>query len=288
MEFYGEKIKIELQEIQKNNGVKLTGLLMTDAASNIAPTIYLEDFYKEYQKEKEISQIILDIIRAYDKVRRHQKIDMDFFSDYERAKERVCFKLIHYGRNRELLQQIPHIPYLNLAIVFYYAYENAALGKGTILIRHSQKEQWGISVEELYKVAMENTRRLFPPRVVNIREVLSDILGGEGTGEDQSFCPNGNEIPMYVLTNPDKILGAAGLLYSDQLKKVADRLQSNLFILPSSVHEVILLPDCGEKPDTLRSMVVEVNGTQLAGEEVLSDSVYYYDRSCERTEIVCE
>ena len=287
-EFYGEKVKIELQEIQKNNGVKLTGLLLTDEASNVAPAIYLEDFYKEYQRKKEIGQIILGIVRAYDNIKRHQKIDMDFFSDYNKVKDRVCFKLIHYERNRELLQQIPYIPYLNLAVVFYYAYENAALGKGTILIRHSQKEQWGISVEELFGVATENTRRLFPPRVAGIREVLTDMLGEKTEEEEPCLFSDMEEIPMYVLTNPDKMLGAAGLLYSDQLKRIADRLQSNLFILPSSVHEVILLPDCGEKPDTLQRMVMEVNDTQLAREEVLSDSVYYYDRSREKTEIVCE
>lgn len=214
----------------------------------------------------------------YVRVRKNQKIDMEFFNDYEKVKERICFKLIHYKRNESLLHGIPHFAYLNLAVVFYYAYEGKELGKGTILVRNSHMKSWGVTREELYQAAKENTRRIFPPELVNMEDLIQRMTEREEVEE---------LFPMFVLTNTCKQFGAVCILYKEQLEQVAAKMKKNLYLLPSSVHEMILLPDCGERPETLRRMVEEVNETQVAEEEILSDSVYYYDRMVGQVSLLC-
>lgn len=269
-DYMGNEVKVEIREVRKNNGVFLTGLFLSEEDGNVAPTIYLDGYYQDYRKGRRKENIALEIVQMYVRVRKNQKIDMEFFNDYEKVKERICFKLIHYQRNEALLHGIPHFVYLNLAVVFYYAYEGKELGKGTILIRNSHMKSWGVTQEELYQAAKENTGRLFPPQVISMEELVQGMM--EEEKEDVEL------FPMYVLTNSSKQFGAAVIMYKEQLEKVAERTGKNLFILPSSVHEVILLPDFGEKPQTLKNMVEEVNETQVAEEEILSDSVYYYDR----------
>jgi len=290
-EFYGESVKAQIEEVEKNNGVKLTGLILFNEQTNISPAVYLDDYYKEYRRGRKVSDIVVEIIRIYNRIDNRAKIDMDFLKSYETVQERVCFKLVHFGRNEALLQEIPHIPYLDLAIVFYFAYESEALGKGSVLIRNSHLTDWNVSVQELYRNAASNTKRLFPVKIMNIDELAADLTGEERTVETDCFSqifPEKEALPMYVLTNRSKQFGAAGILYQDQLKKMAEQLKNNLFVLPSSIHEVILLPDHGENPCSLKFMVREVNETQVAEEEILSDSVYYYDRETDKVRILCD
>lgn len=290
-EFYGESVKVQIEEVEKNNGVKLTGLILFKEQTNISPAVYLDDYYKEYRRGRKVSDIVLEIIQIYNRIDNRAKVDMNFLKSYETVRERICFKLVHFNRNETLLREVPHIPYMDLAIVFYFAYESEALGKGSILIRSSHVEEWNISVQDLYRCAAFNTKRLFPVKVMNINELVEDLTA-EQRADEADECPQifpeKEALPMYVLTNRAKQFGAAGILYPEQLKKMADRLRNNLFILPSSIHEVILLPDHGENPDSLKFMVREVNETQVAEEEILSDSVYYYERETDQVKILCD
>ena len=94
-------------------------------------------------------------------------------------------------------------------------------------------------------------------------------------------------VPMKVLTNDKRIQGAACVLYPGILEKISEESRKNLFVLPSSVHEVILLEDTGEEnPEDLKRMIYEVNRTNVAAEEVLSDSLYYYDRKQKNLRII--
>lgn len=290
-EFYGESVKAQIEEVEKNNGVKLTGLILFKEQTNISPAVYLDDYYKEYRRGRKVGDIVAEIIRIYNRIDNRAKIDMNFLKNYETAGERICFKLVHFGRNEALLREVPHIPYLDLAIVFYFAYESDILGKGSVLIRNSYLKDWNISVQDLYRNAASNTKRLFPVKIMNIDELAADLTGEEKSDETDcsaQILQEKETLPMYVLTNRSKQFGAAGILYPEQLKKMADQLKNNLFVLPSSIHEVILLPDHGENPGSLKFMVREVNETQVAEEEILSDSVYYYDRETDKVRILCD
>ena len=114
-----------------------------------------------------------------------------------------------------------------------------------------------------------------PELLLPMSELLEELMGVQVEERELSF---------YVLTNKDKMFGASAMLYTEQMKRLAYRLQSDLLILPSSVHEVLLLPDDHDREyDFYRQMVQEVNATQVDPEEILSDSLYRYDR--EKAEI---
>ena len=203
-------------------------------------------------------------------------------------RDRICYRLISIKGNEELLKAIPYIEFLDLAICFYYAYQDKELGDGTILIYNSHMELWDTCTAELFGVAKRNTQRLFPWVCSSLAEVLDEIGAEDGgritAAQEDIFL---REMPLQVLSNVKRAHGAICMLYPDLLDRLAGNGQQNFYILPSSIHEVILLTDTGaESPGELKKMVTEVNRTQVAPEEVLSDSLYYYDSTDKRVKII--
>lgn len=309
-EFLGETVTVHIKEIIKNNGVRLHGLILLKEGYNIAPTIYLEAFYEEYVKGRELGSIVFEIARYCDEKHPIKSLDMQFFNDYEMVKKGIMLKLVNREKNKELLQQVPFVPFLNLAIVFYYSVVNEYLGNGTILIYNEHLEKWNITKKQLYQNAYENTKQKLGYRILNMQDVVRGLLREQITeniknemdekGETDSF-PTDVDVEMllqqmeqalfssvscdmFVLTNRTKNQGAVCMVYQEYLQEFADELGQNLFILPSSIHEVILVPDTGrENAMQLCRMVGEVNQTHMEPEDVLSDDVYYYDRVAKQT-----
>lgn len=284
-EFYGEEVKAEIKEVRKNNGVVLTSLLMTEGDTNVSPSIYMDGYYCDYIAGKGTDKIILDIINLYEEIRKKPKVDMEFFVVYEEVRDRICYKLINYYKNKEMLEGIPHIKYLNMAIVFYYAFNSPILGDGTITISNAHIENWNVSTEELFRQANENTPRLFELKIYGIEELVTSLAGKSADDLDENMRA-ALQLPMHVLTNTNRIMGAVSVLYPGALHKLAIKEGKNLFLLPSSVHEMIALADTGQDIDDLQRMVKEVNSTQVAEEEILADSVYYYDKNTGKIELL--
>ena len=140
--------------------------------------------------------------------------------------------------------------------------------------RQEYMKVWNITLPQIYEQAKRNTPKLLPYVLQTMLEVLGEFCDALDT--------NG-ALPMYVLTNQLKMNGAACILYPDALRECSQKMGSDLLILPSSIHEVILLPDDGSSNrEELREMVDEINRTQLEVEEVLSAQVYRYERKTNR------
>ena len=212
------------------------------------------------------------ICEVYEKRCRGIPFSLEYFLDFEKMKERIFCKLINWELNKELLNEVPNIPCLDLAVVFVCAVENEEFGNGSILVREEHRKLWRVSKELLYEYARENTFRLRPFELKSMEELIEDMV----EPEEKKLL---KEIPMYVLSNQKRVFGAAGLLYDRVLSDAGVRLEDDFYVLPSSVHEVILVPDhvAGSEKE-LRTMVHEVNHTQVEPEEILSESVYHYDR----------
>jgi len=215
----------------------------------------------------------------------------------------VC-KLISFDKNIELLQEIPHIRFLDLAIVFYCFIVNERIGSATIMVYNKHLKMWGTTTADLYINAIENTRRLLGYQITGIEDVMREMLienlrgkltETEASDTDEkmseekinefadtmldSMKQEGGRTPMYVLSNQEKINGAACILYPDLLLEFAEGLGRDLYIIPSSIHEVILVPALEEQEhESLSKMVREVNSTQVEEEEVLADHVYFFSR----------
>jgi len=262
----GEGCEIKLQEVMKNNGVLLQGLVILEPGSSVSPTIYLESLWEMYISGTEFNEITSRVIDIYRRELPKREVDMSFFREFPKVRPQICYKLINTKKNKTLLEQIPHVELLDLSLCFFYAYEDEQLGAGAILIRNSHMDMWNVTVEELMKAAQANTSRLYPWELTNMGDLI-----GEYTG-----CAI--DVPMKVLSNNRKVNGATCLIYPGVLARIAEKIGENIYILPSSVHEVIIMPHSEvPDPERVQEMVREVNATQLEPEEILSDSLYFYN-----------
>lgn len=275
----GDTYQVKINGVMKNNGILLQGLTMLQGGSNISPTIYLNNYYEAYEQGLvSMGAVVDDVLDTYERNKINSSVDICSFMNYEKIRNQIIFKLINTEKNRELLEDVPHISFCDLSIVFQCLVSEEMFGNATIMIHNAHMALWNLTVDELYARAAENTPRLHPYEIRSMRDIIRDIASEFGENEipEQDLA---EKTPMYVLSNKMHVHGAASMLYQDILKDFATALGNDMYILPSSIHEVILLPAQGDEDcEGLKQMVREINETQVEPEEVLSDSVYLFDR----------
>lgn len=288
-EILGEEYQVEIQKVTKNNSLELDSLVVLQKGKTFAPNIYLMPYYESYLVDTSIQEIAERICEVY---RQNCKpiLSEEFVFSLEKIKHLITYRLISFDRNRKLLNQIPHIKYLDLAITFQCLVRDDDDGIGTIRITNEHMKLWKISLDELKSYAAMNTSRLFPASIRTMKETIYGLLDYQmldfcGDEFDEIYdhfinsSPSENNPPMYILTNQKGINGASCILYHNLLYDFSNQIQSDFFILPSSVHEVILVPfQENLRKVSLEQLVQDVNRTQVAPEEILSDRVYYYSR----------
>lgn len=252
-------------EAVRNTDGTLTGLALPDGNA-IIPMVCLEGFYRKYREEGwSLMQVLGEIAKACEGYGTYRDVLAGAVADYGLMENRICYKLVSPGRNRELLESSPYIPWLDLAVVFYIP---AAVQDGSGLslpVDNALMEMWGITdAEELYAAAHANTRRIFPGSIRDMEEVFGEFAGRVN--------------PMYVATNTEMLNGACAVLYDGLLREVADRAGDDLYLMGSSVHEMVVVPAMDADPEELRRIVQDMNRLVVKESEVLSDSIYYYDR----------
>ena len=274
----GEEKRISFQSVEKNNGIREEAVVILEEGARIAPTIYLRGFFEDWKwGRKTMEEISRKILLQNARQEKEVDFSLDSFENYEKARGHVYFKLINYERNKVLLTKIPYIPYLDLAVVFYYRLEKGKFQGATMLIHNCNLEAWKIDPRQLLEDAVMNTSRKLPYSLQGMDALIRELSGDEDQG-----LYTGEEI-MYVLSNQEKCFGAAALLYPHLLSHISNIFRKNFYVLPSSVHECILVPDQGQYSRIeLTRMVREVNQTQVEADEILSDQVYYYDRQQEK------
>lgn len=286
----GEDYSVHTYKVTKNNSLELDSLVILQNGMNFAPNIYLLPYYEAYIQGADIKKLadrLCGVYRNYSV----PALNENFTFSYEDVKSFIIYRLVSYDRNKKLLEKIPHIRYLDMAITFHYLVREDNDGIGTIRITNEHMKLWESSLEALYLLAVNNTKSLFPSVIRSMDEVIlgmlkeemaldnengkSDHILGSILG-DQEYS---NQHKMFILSNEKGINGATCLLYENVLKDFTNLIHSDLFILPSSIHEVILVPyDRTITKEALIEMVRDVNYTQVARDEVLSDRVYYYSR----------
>lgn len=279
----GECYKVRLDDVRKNNGVVLRGITVTQDDSNISPTIYLNSYYEEYIKGRAtLINVVNDVMDTYHRNKVNQSVDMRYFLNYESVRQKIIYKLVNTGKNKELLEDIPHIEFLDLSIVFQCLVAQEDFGRASILIHNVHLKLWDVSVENLYQAAKENTQQLQGYEIKGMTEVLQEIMCAEDSEnftEDNERSSFSGSVPMYVLSNKSRVDGAACMLYPNLIQDFAEAIQSSFYIIPSSIHELLLLPTRHlEESQEIKSMIREINDTQVSAEEILSYSLYLYDK----------
>lgn len=252
-------IQVELHTTAKNNNTRKIGLVLMQKGINMSPTIYMEEFYSRYLGGEEIPVLVQLVRDLYEKIKVQQSYPFQDILSFRKVQDKICYQLIQRSANKELLTQIPCDEYLDLAVVYYILLENTAFGDATLLIRNEHLRQWNVSPEDVAEAARRNTSRLLPLDL----HPLTDY--------------------MYIMTNRARSLGAAVILYPGALEEAFKKLGGNFYLLPSSIHEMILVPEShGLRRTQLDVMVKEVNLKELEESEVLSDHAYYYSEKEKR------
>lgn len=278
-------VKASLYTAVKNNGKVKKGMLIEAPGVNISPTIYLEEFYQRFTGGESMDEIVGDILSFYEAIRCGQSWNASRIERYESIRDKIVFKLIHTEKNREILDDIPHMEMLDLSIVFYVLLDISQQGTATMTVGNQHMQSWNVTKEQLFSLACENAKRLLPAQLFTMQQAVDEILhsahggkknlleGAQGTDEDF----------MYVLSNPIRSLGAACIAYPEVLDMAGKILEDDYYVLPSSVHEVVLVPKSrGMEPQEMDAMVVEINETQVEEEEILSNHAYIYEREARR------
>lgn len=263
---------IHKNHVVKNNGLELDGIVILKKEERMAPTVYINDYFCQYEEGRSMDSIVKELIQIVtEEGKKKRPVIAKEFLSFSYMKDKIIYRLVNYEKNKSELEKIPHIRYLDLAITFHCLIKCEKEEIGTIRIQKEMMEQWNLSQSDIWELAKENTPKLFPIRIRTMNEVIADILQGE---------VEGIESEMFIFSNESGINGASVLLYEHALSNFAASYQSDFYILPSSIHEVILIP-CQKKfsQKQLIEMVKDVNSTQVPMEDILSNQVYIYHRN---------
>ena len=304
---------VVVREVLKNNNITMHAISIVREQEEATPTIYLERYYVDFKNGRTIKNICYEIFETYLHSIENFKLDIDIkdISVLEKIKHIIYYKVINYDMNKALLKDIPHFRFLDLAIVFYILVLKDDDGQATALIDNQHLAGWEITREELRDIAFENTWKKFPVVIRKMEDIVSemildDILGDEEwVPEDEDSYDDEyisedtqygdytygelkevvreevedlkvEDVNMYVMTNSMKHNGATCITYPNAIRNFAEEHQCDVFIIPSSIHEVILIPDTICSIDTINELIKDVNRRQLDPVEVLSDHAYVY------------
>ncbi len=288
---YREGYSIRISKQQKNNNIIMTGVLIANEKNNVVPSIYLEDYLERYNQGMSLNMIVQSIIRRREEADVGTEIDMSFYTDYEKVRDKLTVKLINTSLNDTLLDRVPHIDYLDLSIVFIVMINNDHINGGSVLINNDHLKAWGKSLEELYEDAVKNSVQVNPLKVENIidimkRQYMEHMRNSKEYSSFHDLIPN-EDIPMYVVSNESGCFGASAILYPGVLSGLGEKY-GDYYISPSSVHELIIVPEeaCDNRSVDLNSMINEVNTDVLKVYDILSDHAYYYDHSAGEVSII--
>ena len=258
---------VERQEVLKNNGIVMVGLSIRNLEKNAAPVIYLDEYYNAYLKGRPLEDLSECLVEKSRKTPELPQWERDMLLDFSLLKDKIVYKLVNAQENEKLLKEAPNLPLLDFAIVFYLHLPISEAESGTILIRNEHLKLWDCPISRLYEYAKKNTPRICPPMLCPLTALI------EAAGEVWE-----EECPILVLTNETGVYGATAILYQEIPQLIYQEVGGNYYLLPSSIHEFLIVPEREDTvPGELRAIVREVNRTEIAKEEFLSDQIYYFN-----------
>lgn len=281
-EYQGMEIRVDSVEKinRKMDGITLWG---EDGKKTVSPTIYIGDMYADYLRTEDLQAVLQDAAEAVDNAFRESAKMPPL--DLRTAKDNIIFQLVNTVQNENMLRNMPHREFQDLSIIYRWVSSVEDKGIASAMINNNLAKELGMDEDQLFNVAAENTRRILPPVVKSMNEVMREMFLADGMPPSIADLMIGEMPPqetLWIISNDRGISGAVSMLYEDKLHKLAESVESDLFILPSSVHEVIAVSVEMGEPEDLAQMVAEINMDQVSLEERLSNQVYHYDKDLRR------
>lgn len=265
---------IHLQAVTHNNNTPHTGLVISREDVNIAPTIYMEQYYRQYKDTGDLDAVMREIADVYkSSIENTNDIPTEIFSHKEQYFKNCYLKVVNYERNKDMLQDVPFKKFMDMAVTIRMLVRMDNAGMASAIVTHDQTASLGINEKELYAAALANTEKLFPVHIEKLNKVIERLDPG-------TELMNVPDPDIYVLSNPQCINGATSILYAtEQIEQLAEQTGCNYYIIPSSIHEVLLCPADGEiDPECLQRTAMEINKFVVSKLEFLSNSIYKYDK----------
>lgn len=268
------ELDISLQEVSKLQGESYIGMAVRPKDSNIAATTnlkaFFEDLGEDFNMDDVMDQIAHDIS---DQISHMPQFDEHVLNDYEQMKGKLTLQMIPTAGNEEKLSEIPHRNVEDMAIVYRFEMSNSAKKISSILVTDSMLRSYGITADQLHEDALEAAVQTHPATLRNMTDVMRDLMGDAAA----LFAPD-EPSPMWVASVEGDQNGACAIQYPDFLEQAAETLGGDFYVLPSSIHEVLLVADDGSMDlSYLEAMVRSVNETEVAPADRLSDHVFHYD-----------
>lgn len=270
--------EVTVNDVIKNNDRTLTGLTILKDGSNMAPTIYLEPYAADIEAGRPIDSVLEEIAKIQQTESTRMFFDASFLKDYEKVKPHLFVRMCDPEKSTEYLKDKPHTAYGELAATYRIRVMAEEEMTGSAVVTNGMLQTWGITKEQLHQDTIQAESVRNPAGLYRMDDILF-------ASEQRNLLEAGEplqagSLPIYVLTNQDKTDGAGVIVQDGILEKVGGLMEADFYMLPSSIHEVLILPDDGGMDiKELQKMVREVNATQVAPDEVLSDKVQYYDRA---------
>ena len=274
---------VELGHCDKVNVSFDTLVVHPAAGCKVSPSFNLEKMYRNYQAGAGIEEILHKMADAVgDAYGRSQ--DMADAVDLRNLKGNVVMALVNTEQNRDFLKDKPHREFQDLSVIYRWVIGTNGDGIASIVVNDGMVKNLGMTADELFQAAVENTKAILPPKVIDLAEMIMDRMMPEGADPEMAAAFRGimEETPanekMWVITNEKGINGACSMLYEDILHGLAEEAGTDLYVLPSSIHEVIVISAGTADPKILTGMVQAVNMGEVNLEDRLSNNVYHYDK----------
>lgn len=283
--------RVEIRPVTKVNQIADgLNIVLLNKESTVSPTIYLNSIYRHYQEcsnlEEVLKEAALSIENAF-----HQVQDVSQMLDFDTVKDNIIMQLINSEQNKELIEGLPHREFQDLSIIYRWLVGQDEEGIASTMIDLSFAEKLGMNEEQLFQTAKVNTKVLLSPTVRSMNEIILEMCLKDGMPKEIADVLI-EEMPddkmMYVISNNRGMNGAASMLYEDVLHGLAEKIGSDLYIMPSSVHEVIALSTDVGDPNELAQMVTEINMDEVSLEERLSNQVYHYDKDLRKLSLATD
>lgn len=272
---YIQDAEVSLKKILKINGIELISLNIIQEGMPYAPNIYMGPVYDFFRKKNltipEMADIIIDLHMGMMNDLDGVKASQFNIEDYEWVREHLTVHLVNRDLNRDLLDRSVSFPFLDLAGVFYIA-EDVREMDLVIRVPDDLIDDWGVGLEELKQHALENLLQKGGFQMRNLCDVL------ETAHCEWNEKTKRNESKLYMLTDVSGKNGPAALLFPSLLAKFADELEDDLLLLPSSIHELVVVRASTADENELKRIIREINDAMVFPEEILGTSVYKYSR----------
>lgn len=277
-----QEAHITLEEVTKGNDRRLTGLLIRNDGEITVPTIYLEPYTKQLAQGRPMNEIMREIVQIRTEQDTRIPFEVSDLMNYGQVKPMLTIRLCDPEQNREYLKDKPFTPCGELAAVYRIQVMESKEGVASAVVTDRMMELWGVTKEQLHQDAVAAETARSPVCFYSMEDMMDEIMFSSKPENlfERTEPLDAATMPMYVLTNTSKVNGSGILARDGVLDKIGELLGKNFYVLPSSIHEVLIVPDNDDmQARELESMVKEVNATQVAPANLLSDKVQYYDRA---------